>query len=664
MMDKEQNKLSQDQERALLETALEQFRDAYEIEKEEIVLADRDIQFAHNENNYQWDPAVKKQREEDTPPRPCLSINKIPEKIDQVDGEFRQLKPAFKVHPVDSVSDPVTADIYAGIIRHIEWNSTARTAYNTAYNSTIHCGRGAWRIDIVDCEEDPFVKEIKISRMPNALAIITDPGAKEQDKSDADYKFVIEEMTLARFKVKYPDIDPGSWEKGNELYQGWISDKNIRIAEYWYKEQGKEKFYKVERDVNGMNTVLTVNEKGRLDTDIVIEEKEVSRPQVKWCKMICNKIIDGPHSFPSKYIPIIEETGKEVFIKGRSKKRGMVRHAIAPAQMYNYWSSAQTETIAMQPKAPYMVTANMIKNYKTIWDSANIKNYPYLPWEPDPQAPGLSPKREPPPQMSVAMAAELNRMAHDIMSAMGIYQASLGDAGQEKSGIAIARRQAQGSTGSYTFVDNFGVAYIHSMKVIIDLIPYVYDTERIQRIRGEDDKQLLVPINARKSFAELHGFEQYQPGSNGYVNDLNAGKYDIVVTIGPSFATQREEINTMMGEIIKSMPPHIASILIKTFFKTLDIPGMDKIVEEIDAAMASGNQPSFEQQLAMKKLELAGLEEMRKSFESKIEAMSKLMHAEAAERGQQLAEISAFVQALSKRMEMDTGQMDAQGGMM
>jgi hypothetical protein len=646
-----EKKLSAEQERGLLELALERYRDAMTIEQSETALALRDLQFAQNEDNCQWDDAIKKQRLGDHPPRPCLTINKIPEKIDQVEGEFRQLKPSFKLRPVDSVSDPKTADILSGIMRHIEYNSNARTAYNTSYNSKLHCGRGAWRIDIVDADDDPFVKDIKISRVPNALAIVVDPDAKEMDKSDAGWQFVIEEMSVAKFKATNPDCDLSGWDTKNSIYQGWVSDKTIRVAEYWYKENGKETFCRVRRNINGVESVITVPERALQGTDVIMESKEVERPKVKWCKMVCTEVIDGPHDWPSKYIPIVHDIGKEIFIGSQSKKRGMVRHAIVPQQMYNYWSSAQTEQIALQPKAPYTVTSRMIEKFKNIWDMANIKNFFYLPYEPDPQAPTLSPRREPPPQMSVAMASELNRMSHDIMSAMGIYQASLGDAGNEKSGTAIFARQRQGSMGTYVFVDNFGIAYVHSQKIIIDLIPYIYDTERIVRIIGPDEKYQTVPINARPSSPIMQGFSDHKPGPTGYINDVTVGKYDVMGSIGPSYNSQREELGSILGEIIKSMPPAIGGALLKPFVRTIDMPNSDQIVEEIQTAMESGNQPTFEQQMAMKKLELDGLKEMREAFEGKIEAMSKLMHAEAAEKGQQLAEISAFVKALSDRMQ-------------
>ena len=644
-----------DKEKDILKLAIKRFKYSYDDDQDERTFALDDLKFAHNEDNYQWPQKVKEQRLNDMPPRPCLSLNKLPEKIDQVDGEFRQLKPSFKVRVVDSVSDPKTAEIIAGLIRQIEWNSAARNSYNTSHNSVLHCGRGAWRIDIEDNEEDPFTRDLVINRIPNVFSVFWDPDAKKLDQSDGRYCFITDELSADEFNAQYPDVEPGDWvSEGNEAYPLWKSEKKIRVAEYWYKEKVSETFCRVKRVINEIETVKTIKKEELQEGDEIIEEKSAGVTRVKYCKLIHDKIITGPIELPTKHIPVVIETGKEINIQGKSKKRGMIRHAKTPQQMYNYWSSSQTETIALSPKAPYLATAKMIGNYKdAMWDRANITNFVYLLYDIDPMSPNAYPRREPPPQLSPAMAVELNRMEHDIMSAMNIYKASLGDEGSEDSGKAIYARQKQGSTGSYVYTDNFNAALTYSMKVLISLLPYIYDTERIIRIRGADDVEAVVPINARPD-AEIAQGSGYPAGATGYINDLSVGKYDIVVSIGPSYSTQREEMATVLGEIIKSMPPKVGMLLLETFINTMDMPGSDVIIKKLQEITKAEGQPTFDQQLSMKKLELDGLKEMREVFEAKVQAIADLMSAEAKERGQQLNEITAFMQQLQNSSGMKT----------
>jgi hypothetical protein len=321
----------------------------------------------------------------------------------------------------------------------------------------------------------------------------------------------------------------------------------------------------------------------------------------------------------------------------------------------------------------------MIGKFQRRWDEANIKNYPYLPYEADPKAPTLYPKRESPPQLSTAMASEIFRMEHDIMSSMGIYQASLGDEGQEKSGKAIMARQRQGSIGSYTFTDNFQTALIYSTKVLIDLIPKVYDTERILRIRGEDDTEKTVPINARPN-APLMQSEEFsdellsQPRENvtEYINDLGVGKYDVAATIGPSYTTQREEAAEMLIDLVKAFP-QIGMAAIDIIVKNIDIPGSDELIKRVkklippelkDPEPGEEGQAQQQQQQApdpdiiMKSLELdlkqreqdrKDHEVQIKEFEAQVKAMATMLEADAAQRDADVAEIKTYLESLQPK---------------
>lgn len=660
----------------LLRLARDRFTNAVDADKDDRKQADDDIRFAINHEGCQWPSKIRALRENSDPIRPCLVLNKIPEKIDQVEGEFRQLRPSFNVRPVDSKADPQIAEIRAGIIRHIEYNSNARSAYNTSHSSTLYSGRGAWRIDIEDSEEDPFIRDIVINRIPNVFTVYWDPDAKKADKSDAKYFFVTEEIPIEDFKAEHKDIEIKEWDTKDSVWRGWRTDKTIRIAEYWWKEQKDKTYWQVEvPGADGQMTVQTIEapEDGKLQKDykrVKDKKKTVKVPQVKWCKMIADRIIEPVEDWPSKYIPIIVEIGKETNIKGKVSTRGMPRFGKEPQRMYNYWSTSNTEFIALIPKIPYLVTSKMIKNYQAQWNQAHKQNYAYLLYDADPTAPTLYPKREDPPQMSTAMATELMRMEHDIMSGMGLYQASLGDEGQEKSGKAILARQRQGSIGSYTYTDNFSTALIYSTKILVDLIPYIYDTERVIRIRGEDDSEKVLPINARPDAPLMSKFQdtneklivQPKKGVSEYINDLTVGKYDVVVTIGPSYTTQREEALTVLMDLVKAIP-QIGQVAIDLIVKNLDVPGSAELVERVKKLipvgirdLEPGEEPPQEQQDPKLLIEMMGMaikerEENRKQFEGYVKAIKDLAEAESKEKGQQLAEFQAIATAIQSGLQ-------------
>lgn len=661
----------------IIQEALERYTIASECDMEERGLALDDLKFEHNEDNYQWPADIRTQRERSKSPRPCLSLNKIPEKINEVEGEFKQMRPSFKIRGVDSASDPKVANIIGGIIRQIEYGSNAKSAYNHSHSQSLKCGRGGWRIDIEDSPADPFVKDIVINRIANVLAIIIDPDSQKQDRSDANYMFLVSEMSIKEFESKYPDADPVEWPVDAKTEKtGWRTDTTIRVVEYWWKEDETRTFYRVERLINGIPIQLTVKQDKLLGSDTIVEQKEAEVKVVRWAKLTFNQILDGPTEWPSRYIPIIFEVGRETNIDGQNKMKGMVRDAKTPQQMYNFWSSSITEQIALSPKAPYLVTPAMLKGFQNMWDQSNIENFLYLFYNPDPKMPQGYPKREPPPLLSPAIGHELQRMAHDIMSAMGIYQASLGAQGPEVSGKAILAKQKQGSLGSYTFTDNFQIALVYSMKVIIDLIPYVYDTERIIRIRGEDGSEKSVPINARPVSPMLKQ-QEFSPdlisdareGVTEYINDMTVGAYDVVVSIGPSYDTQRQEALAVLMELVGNIP-QFGPATVDLIVQNIDVPGVadelvkraKKIVPVDIRGLEPGEQPppppqpTPEEQIELKKLQLEGLKEMREGFEAKVDAIAKLMTAEAKEQGQQLQAITAFVEELRNAETMKQQQ--------
>lgn len=647
---------------SVLGIAKNRFNSARAADRNERILSSEDTRFAINDDGCQWDDATRKIREEAAPPRPCLVMNKIPEKIDQAEGEFRKLKPSIKVKAVDNKADPKIAEIIAGIIRHIEYNSNARAAYNTSHSCVLHGGRGAWRINVEDAKDDPFEKDIIIERVPNPLSVTWDQSAKKVDRSDARFMFISEDILEETFKSKYPNAAMAGWSS-DDLNNGWRADGVVRVCEYWWKEEETVEAYRVQRgDVE--ETVWELKE-GETPKEV----KKVKKDKIKWFLMSGLEILEGPfEDWLGRHIPIILEFGKETNVNGICKTRGMVRFGKEPQRMYNYWTSTEAESIALAPKAPYLATAAMIGKYKEMWDTASTKNWPYLLFDHDPKMPGAAPKREMPPQVSTAMIQAKATMEHDIMSAMNVYAASLGDQGQETSGVAIQARQRQGSIGGFGYTDNFETSLIWSAKVLMDLIQPIYSSERIIRIRGESGSEHVVPINMRRESPIAQNQmidESFIVNNEGseYINDLSIGKYDIVATIGPSYTTQREESLDTLLRVLETMP-RLAEISADLIVGLLDMPMSDelmvrakKLVPQNMRSLEPGEEqeqpqgPSPEEMFKMKEIEIKFQEQQRKDFETSVNSILTLAKAEAEEEGTQMPQYMAQVEQMFQKFQ-------------
>src|SRR5262245_22288877 len=207
------------------------------------------------------------------------------------------------------------------------------------------------------------------------------------------------------------------------------------------------------------------------------------------------EVLEGPQQWPGMHIPIVPFMGEEVQIGRRTVRRGLVRVLKDVQRLYNYAISANAETVALQPKAPFIGTRLNFQNFQDQWETANSKNWPYLEFEPDPLNNGASPQRSPPPVGSSGIKDLLAVGTADMSAVTGIYPASLGQAGPESSGKAITARQREGDTGTFHYIESFGRSVERVGQIVVDLIPHVYDSERTLRIVGDDGKMTKIDIN-------------------------------------------------------------------------------------------------------------------------------------------------------------------------
>jgi len=85
-----------DQEKVILK-ARERYDNEVSLLDEEFRQYEDDLKFAINYDGAQWDDNVRRLRENDVTPRPCLVINKIMEKLNNTQAEFNDLEPSCKV---------------------------------------------------------------------------------------------------------------------------------------------------------------------------------------------------------------------------------------------------------------------------------------------------------------------------------------------------------------------------------------------------------------------------------------------------------------------------------------------------------------------------------------------------------------------------------------
>ncbi|MCK1430894.1 portal protein [Bradyrhizobium sp. 87] len=607
--DQDKDESMSDWEEVHEEALLEYDRD-YAREQGNIDEAYQDMRFRRGRKEDQWDALALEARVG----RPCLVINKLPQFVRQVTGDMRQSRPAIKVVPVDSGADIKTAEVRGGMIRYVENRSKAKHVYTTGADSQVTCGIGHWAVTTEYAHAGTFNQEIRVIGIEDGVSVLWDADSFLPTKSDADHVFVPTDMTRAKFKKKWPNAKADGFDTslyglgGTSWFSSWANDDYIRVVEYWKKKPIKRTLALLpDGSVEDLTDQLkdVPPEQAKAGLQWLAQQKQArieERDSYKICRyMITMAEVLEESDWPGMHIPIVPVIGEEVRIGREVYRHGVVRYARDPQRMENYYASAETEVIALQPKAPWLGTKKQFEQHYDLWETANTEAHPFLEYTPDPASPG-PPQRIQPPVGSSAISEAKLRNSDDMKAVIGIYDASLGAKSNETSGIAIARRDAQGDTGTYVYHDNFALAIERTGEIINELFPKIYDTQRTVQILGDDGKPDMVEINK----------PQMVDGVSKVLHDMTSGSYDVVMEQGPSFATKREFAQAAMTEFIRAFPP-AAPVMGDIYARNMDWPQAEEIGERLEELLpppikaklqadrekreqAAGKGPSPEQQ--------------------------------------------------------------------
>ncbi len=603
----------------LLASGRKAFQRCNDYEKENRQTSLDDIKFSRL--SQQWPSDIVKQRELEQ--RPVHTINKLKAFIRQVVNDARQNKPQIKVHPVDDKADVKTADIISGLIRNIEYTSNADVAYDTAIEASVAGGFGYWRVGMDYAYEDTFDMDICIERVANQFSIYGDPDSTSADSSDWNVAFVVDRISKEQFKAKYKgrtntdgkpvtvdfdpqpvDFDSDSWAALNNT---WVNDDGVMIAEWWTRTEEDEEIVKLsnghiycadellegeaESSDEKYEDAGTDDVMGDIRLGLELGTLEIVDRRLRKVHKVRQVIMTGldvleVNEWPGKYIPIVPVYGDEIILEGKRYFRSLIHDAKDAQRQYNYWKTTATELVALAPRVPWIGRKGTFDSDAGRWATANTKSHAYIEYDTD------APIRQ--PMDSGPAAGALNealQTSDDMKAIIGLYDASLGARSNEVSGKAIMARQREGDVATFHFIDNLTRAIRHTGRILIDLIPRVYNKERIVRVIGEDGKsQQTVKVNG----PTLQMGEDGQPVVDEQgeaimaLHDLTAGKYDLTVTSGPSFTTRREEAAAQMTELVRAFPqaaPFVADIMAKNF----DWPGADEIAKRFEA-MNPANQ--------------------------------------------------------------------------
>ena len=525
-----------------------------------------DMRFAYDVDGGQWPDEIRSERERSG--RPINTVNKIQKFLRQIRGDQQQNRARIKTIPVDSKADVRMAGLYNDLIREIEYLSDASTVYDTAYACAIAGSIGYFRINTKYVDDLSFDQDITLQRIPNPVSIHFDPAAIGFMFEDAKYCFHEEWVDKKDFQKKYPSAGTQNFGSADSGAGVWLTDDQIQVMDYFYKEPVVKKIVQLQGgEVIELSKEITP-EYITTNGGIIIKERTVETHKVMLAKITGTDVLKK-EEWPGKYIPIIPVLGDEIIVNGKKYYLSLIRGAKDPQRMYNYHASAATEAIGLAPKSPFIVDHRQIKGFETEWAEANRTNRMFIRYN---AVAGLNkPSRESQTEVPAGIMAMMQSTAFDIEDHLGRYEASKGQASNERSMVAIRERNMQSDKGMFVFVDNLTRSIIYAGRQLIDLIPKIYDTQRALRDMDQAGNQSMVEVNTPVMGPD---------GEIGVENDLTVGKYDLIATAGASYDSKRQEMVEMMVQAMQYAPDY-AGLLVPLVFKYSDYPGSEEISAEI-----------------------------------------------------------------------------------
>jgi len=638
----------------------------------------------------QWDDDIANQRKIDN--RPAITTNHTATVVRRMENTLRQQRPRIKCHPVSGGARVEDAEVVNGLIRHIETLSNAGVAYDTGGAFAVKTGWGYWRIVSEYCDPKSFDQDLKIVPIHNPFTVYMDPASRMPAGEDQQWCIITEKMK--RREAKRRGIELSEFQDGapGDMMTDWETSEEIRLAEYFRIHEVKDTLVLMNDGRSWLKSELpddevmlqtgwipAVDDKGRSIT------RPTTRCVIQWFRINGKKVVEKK-TLPGYHIPVIRCQGNALEVNGTITRWGIVRDLMDPARMVNYWNTANTERVALTPKAPWTAYENVIEGHDE-WHSANTRPYSVLVGKavtgPNGELLPL-PTRTQPAGVEAGVTESLNRAFADFMAIAGMPPENPETMARVVSGNKmLARKLGMQDLTHYQFYDNQTLAIMWTGIILLELIPYYYDMPRMQRIIGEDGIPKMVKINDPQQAADPEQGAIYNVKHN-----LQLGKFDIVMDTGPGYATKREEGAESMLALLGTP---LAEVIVPTgadvILRNLDFAGAEELADRVAVQTPEGMEKALEglpkqaqtivkslmaknqqleqtvQQQALEikyKANIEGAKLDQRDAQSKREDATKRRDIELhAETARDVAEIYSAAQLLDSRMEQEANAKEA-----
>jgi hypothetical protein len=565
----------------------------------------------------QWRSDLRNQRESEG--RPVVQLPRIQNFIRQLLSQNRQSKPRLLVSASEN-SSKENADIVNGIIRKTEAVSNADSAYDYASEYAVKTGLGFIRVYTDYRHWSSFDQDVYIESIYDPSTVYFDPASRGHLFEDADYVFIETTMSREDYANRI-----GSSTKLTELAKlvGFnkatpmgVDSDHIIVLEYIRKVYKKSTVYKY-ANISTNEVRITTAPVDELNW-VLVNQRTTSKCEIR------HSLFDGIefHStttFPGEILPVIPVIGEQQFINRVRQLKGVIKDSMDVQRIMNYAASVQLETVDLAPKVPWLVEEGAIEGYENEWREANSRNYSYLVYK---ARNGVQPPQRMPVDTNITGITSIKQQADaDMQAIFGIFDASLGNASPDNSGVAIQTRVNQSSQSTYIYKDNLFKSIRQVGRIISDIIPTFYNGRTINIIQADGTDQTVT------------------------VNIPDTDVFEISIKEGPTNESARQSLNADLMQLVTAMP-QAAPLLADYIIRNSDIPGTDRLVARLQTLLP----------VEVRQIESAG-ENMKpeelQALMMQQQQEAQQLNAHAAELEQTVAKLTQEIQALKSDNRLD-----------
>ena len=610
--------------------------------------------------------------------KPRYTFDQVNPIIDQVTASIELADFDIKVSPMSGPASKETAMVIDGLVRNIEAISRAKDIYVNAGRGMVTTGYDGWMISHKYSDPQSFDQDLVIEPVANFIdRVWFDPASYLQDKSDAQYAFLLHAMSVQEYVKRYPEGSQASvsidregdayYDKGQVIVVGQLFYVSQEAVELVLMSNGA--VYTIDDDFKKVKDELMQLGIEEVRTRKAYQTKVYSRffDQTDWLEDEEETIFDR--------IPIIPLYGNFKIVENKTIYWGVVEKLLDPQRVLNYSLSREIEEGALAPRAKYWMTLTQAAGHEDALATLNTNSDPVQFYNIDPETPS-APMQQGGAQVNPGLRTISESMRQIIGQTAGMFAASMGDNPGLQSGVAIESLQSKGDNGTIKYFRALESAIAATGDILVKAIPKVYDAQRTVRLLYEDGSSEMQVLN--------EPIIDQQTGEIVTLNDLTKGQYAVACRAGPSFRNrQQETIETiieiakvdpsiigMAGDILLNAIPTSAATQIgerkRLQMMAQGLIPQTQLTEEEKAQMAQSAQGQEQQQdpamvLAQAEMAKAQAEQMRAQVEVQrlqldtakiqLEAQKVQMQMQADQATQQLDAFNAQTNRMNTQIK-------------